>query len=75
MGGKHSFRIESKRFDLVLGEKGPNHVKFHPYDISYSKGYVSPLKHHPLSGVIAYMKVHHVMVLSPIITINLPFLI
>uniref|UniRef100_A0A2N9EX59 Reverse transcriptase domain-containing protein n=1 Tax=Fagus sylvatica TaxID=28930 RepID=A0A2N9EX59_FAGSY len=28
MGGKRSFRIESKRFDLVLGEKGPNHVKF-----------------------------------------------
>jgi exosome complex RNA-binding protein Rrp4 len=28
MGGKQSFRIESKRFDLVLGEKGPNHVKF-----------------------------------------------
>jgi hypothetical protein len=28
MGGNRSFRIESKRFDLVLGEKGPNHVKF-----------------------------------------------
>ena len=28
MGGKRSFRIESKRFDLVWGEKGPNHVKF-----------------------------------------------
>jgi hypothetical protein len=28
MGGKRSFCIESKRFDLVLGEKGPNHVKF-----------------------------------------------
>uniref|UniRef100_A0A2N9GA24 Reverse transcriptase domain-containing protein n=1 Tax=Fagus sylvatica TaxID=28930 RepID=A0A2N9GA24_FAGSY len=28
MGGKQNFCIESKRFDLVLGEKGPNHVKF-----------------------------------------------
>ena len=28
MGVKRSFRIESKRFDLVLGEKGSNQVKF-----------------------------------------------
>ena len=28
IGGKQSFCIESKRFDLVLGEKGLNHVKF-----------------------------------------------
>ena len=28
IGGKRSFCIESKRFDLVLGEKGLNHVKF-----------------------------------------------
>jgi exosome complex RNA-binding protein Rrp4 len=28
MGVKRSFWIESKRFDLVLGEKGPNQVKF-----------------------------------------------
>ena len=28
MGGKQSFCIELKRFDLVLGEKGLNHVKF-----------------------------------------------
>ena len=28
MGVKRSFRIESKRFNLVLGEKGPNQVKF-----------------------------------------------
>ena len=28
MRGKQSFRIESKRFDLVLGEKGLNPVKF-----------------------------------------------